>query len=78
MRHVEARIMKDAACVDVSIYSRIKKTNVTYKTKESTVATQLKETFPGITWLCDKQIEGGCSRRRPNLLLDMGSNVVIV
>ncbi len=28
--------------------------------------------------MCDKWIEGGCSRARPDLFLDMGSHVVIV
>ncbi len=49
-----------------------------YKTKECAAVTHLKETFPNVTWVCDKRIEGGCSRRRPDLLLDMGSHVVIV
>ncbi len=49
-----------------------------YKTKENTVATFLKETFPDVTWKCDKRIENGCSKRRPDLLLDMGSHIVIV
>ncbi len=30
------------------------------------------------TWICDRRIEGGCSRRRPDLFLDMGSHIVIV
>ncbi len=50
----------------------------TYKTKETTVATFVKEKFHDVTWICDRQIEGGCSRRRPDLFLDMGSHVVIV
>ncbi len=49
-----------------------------YKTKESSVATFLQEKFPNVTWVHDKKIEGGCSRRRPDLFLDMGSHVVIV
>ncbi len=48
-----------------------------YMTKENTVATFLKETLPDITWKCDKSIENGCSRRRPDLL-DMGSHIVNV
>ncbi len=48
------------------------------KTKETTVATFLKEKFPDITWKCDKRVEDGCSRRRPDLLLDMGTHIVIV
>ncbi len=49
-----------------------------YKTKENTVATFLKEKFPNVTWKCDERVENGCSRRRPDLLLDMGSHIVLV
>ncbi len=49
-----------------------------YKTKETTVAAHLRETFPDVDWVCDKRIEGGCSKRRPDLLFDMGSHVVLV
>ncbi len=49
-----------------------------YRTKENTVATFLKEKFPNATWKCNKTVENGCSRRRPYLLLDMGSHIVIV
>jgi hypothetical protein len=49
-----------------------------YKTKENTVVTSIKEAFPNFTWVCDKKVEDGCSRRRPDLLLDMGSHIIIV
>jgi hypothetical protein len=49
-----------------------------YKTKERAVATAILECYPNFTWKTDKAIEGGCSNRRPDLLLDMGSHVVIV
>ncbi len=42
------------------------------------MATHLKEKFSGVDWVTDKRVEGGYSRRRPDLLLDMGSHVVIV
>ncbi len=49
-----------------------------YKTKETTVNSFLQEKFPDVTWKCDKRVEDGCSKRRPDFLLDMGSHVVIV
>ena len=49
-----------------------------YKTKENTVVTSIKEAFPNFTWVCDKKVEDGCSRRRPDLLLDMGTHIIIV
>ncbi len=69
---------KDIAYVALSICFRGEPTTLNYKMKESTVATYLKEKFPDVTWRCDKQIEDGCSRRRFDLFLDMGSHVVIV
>ncbi len=48
------------------------------RTKENAVATFLKEKFPNVTWKCNKSVENGCSRRRPDLLLGMGSHIVIV
>ncbi len=38
----------------------------------------LKAKFQDKTWICDRRIEGGYSRRRPDLFLDMGSHIVIV
>ncbi len=49
-----------------------------YKMKGTAVATYLKEKFPNLTWVQDKRIEGGCSRRRPDLFLNMSSHTVIV
>ena len=34
--------------------------------------------FPNLTWITDKKVQDGCSRRRPDLLVDMGSHIVIV
>lgn len=51
-----------------------------YKNKERAVAdfvNNMDET-KDLTWVHDKIIEGGCSKRRPDLLVDMGSHVVIV
>ncbi len=47
-------------------------------TKENTVATFLKEKFPNVTWKCNKSVENGCSRRRPDLFLGMRNHIVIV
>ncbi len=38
----------------------------------------LNAKFQDETWICDMRIEGGCSTRRPDLFLDMGSHIVIV
>jgi hypothetical protein len=49
-----------------------------YKTKERRVVDSLKSDFKNLTWIHDKKIEDGCSKYRPDLLLDMGSHIIIV
>ena len=49
-----------------------------YKTKENDVADRIKTAFPEANWICDKIIKGGCSSRRPDLFLDIGTHIIIV
>jgi hypothetical protein len=49
-----------------------------YKTKETTVADHVVNTFPQFKWNRDKRVEGGRSRRRPDIVTDLGSHYVIV
>jgi hypothetical protein len=49
-----------------------------YKTKENDVVDRIKQTFPNFDWVYDKKVEDGCSMKRPDLLLDMGSHIIIV
>ena len=49
-----------------------------YKTKENDVVTRIQESFPDFTWKHDKKVEDGCSKRRPDLILDLGSHIIIV
>ncbi len=49
-----------------------------YKTKETTVADHVVKTFPELNWVCDKKVEGGRSRRRPDLITDVGSHYIII
>jgi len=49
-----------------------------YKTKEKTIVDSVIETFPQMTWYSDKKIVDGCSKKRPDLLLDLGNQVIIV
>ena len=48
------------------------------KVKETEVASRISIAFPERKWVSDKRIAGGCSRRRPDLLLDLRSHVIIV
>ena len=49
-----------------------------YKTKEKKVVDRIKEKYPDFTWVHDKKVEDGCSKRRPDLLLDMGDYIIII
>ena len=49
-----------------------------YKTKERNVVDRITQIFTGFTWVADKKVQDGCSLRRPDLLLDMGSHIIIV
>lgn len=51
-----------------------------YKTKETAVKDFILEKFPleKYTWVTDKRVQDGCSRRRPDLLLDLGYQIIVV
>ena len=38
----------------------------------------IKETYPDFDWVADKRVADGCSKRRPDLLLDLGSHIIII
>jgi hypothetical protein len=49
-----------------------------HKTKEKEVVDHVMYHYPQFTWVADRTVQDGCSRRRPDLLLDMGSHIIIV
>jgi hypothetical protein len=51
-----------------------------YKTKEKAVIDYITHEFPidKYTWITDKRIQDGCSKRRPDLFLDLGYQVIVV
>jgi len=49
-----------------------------HKTKERYVIEYIKTKFPDLKWVEDKIINGGCSKRRPDLLLDLYSQIIII
>ena len=49
-----------------------------YKTKEYTVVEYIKNKYNNFQWISDKTINDGCSKRRPDLLLDLGYQVIII
>ena len=49
-----------------------------YKTKEYSVVEYVQTKFPNFQWIADKIVNGGCSKRRPDLLLDLNYQIIIV
>lgn len=49
-----------------------------YKTKERAVVDFVCERFPEHTWITDKKVNDGCSMRRPDILVDLGYQVLII
>ena len=49
-----------------------------YKTKEKATTDYVIEKYPNFTWITDKKIQDGCSKKRPDLLLDLGYQVIII
>ena len=49
-----------------------------YKTKETSVSDFVKSKYPNLTWITDKKIQNSCSKRRPDILLDLGYQILII
>ena len=49
-----------------------------YKTKEYSVVEFIKNQFNHLDWVCNKPIIDGCSKKRPDMLLDLGYQVIII
>lgn len=49
-----------------------------YKTKELLVADFIKTTFPEEDLIFDKVIQGGCSKRRPDIYVDKFTHTVVI
>mgnify|MGYP001224982345 CR=1 FL=1 len=51
-----------------------------YKNKERAVAEFVMglDEVKDLSWIQDKTIDGGCSKRRPDLCVDMGSHIIII
>jgi hypothetical protein len=49
-----------------------------FKTKEIYFIQALKDRFPTLDIIFDKQVSGGCSKRRPDAVIELFTHVVIV
>jgi len=76
----QAKIKKyDGYCLRCFIYLfPDKPITRNYKTKEYSVVEFIKTKFPHFDFIADKIISGGCSRRRPDLFLDILYQIIII
>ena len=49
-----------------------------YKTKEKHITDFVKEQFQEYNWICDKIIQGGCSKRRPDMFIELQEQCIII
>jgi hypothetical protein len=49
-----------------------------FKTKERLVVDFIREQYPDFTWKFDTIIDNACSKRRPDIFLDLGFQVIII
>ena len=49
-----------------------------YKSKEISVINYIKEHLSHIDIITDKKIEDGCSKRRPDIMIDVGFQIIII
>lgn len=49
-----------------------------YKTKERAVVAFVQKAFPDKSWSIDTKIKDGCSFKRPDILCDLGDQVIII
>jgi len=49
-----------------------------YKNKERSVADFVCNSFPMFDWVLDRKVYDGCSKRRPDILCDFGTHLIIV
>ena len=52
--------------------------SINYKTKEYAVLEFIKNNYPEHTWINDKIIDGGCSKKRPDIFLDLLTYSIII
>jgi hypothetical protein len=70
----------DGYCLRCYVYTIPHKPRVSrnYKLKDTCVVDFVKDKFPNVSWTTDKQVNDGCSLRRPDILLHFGDQVLII
>jgi hypothetical protein len=76
-----ANLKYDNYCLNCFIHLYPDRSNArNYKTKEKAVIDYIIKEFPleKYSWVIDKRIQDGCSKRRPDLILDLGYQLIVV
>lgn len=53
-------------------------TNKKYKVREQHLVDFIKETYKNMVFIFDKQINNGCSKRRPDIYIDLYTHVIVI
>jgi hypothetical protein len=78
---IQAKLKYNGYCFNCFIHLFPDRPNsLNYKTKEKTTIDYILDKFPlnKYTWIIDKKIQDGCSKKRPDLFLDLGYQVIII
>jgi len=78
---VTANKKYEGYCLRCFIYLFPDKPNTrNYKTKENAITDYILTQFPldKYTWIEDKKVKDGCSKKRPDLFLDLGYHIIII
>ena len=77
--HTKANPNYDNYCLRCYTYIYPDRKNLkNYKTKEQTVINYVKTTFTDLTIITDKINPDGCSKKRPDILIDLGYQIIII
>ena len=69
----------DGYCLRCFMYIYPEKENFrNFRTKEQSVVNFVENNFSKLSWKKDRRIYDGCSKRRPDLFLDLGYQVLII
>ena len=69
---------KDNICLSCKVHLYPDKFNVEQKTKEQLIASSIIKKFNNVTWILNKQVECGNSKKRPDMMLDLGNQVILI
>jgi len=76
--NVRANSKYDGYCSFCYVQVTGKSTIRNYKTKERAVVDYIQSMYPTLTWRYDHRVPDGCSKKRPDVYLDLGYQIIII